>query len=174
LEISIILFGTKSRVRGLEHTNNDRRQFVAAEKKSLSDLSAEELYALAREREQQEADRQAEALKKKREALKLKRKEMLARHRAELAEIDREIRDMGGRAPKPRATGGRRRGSISGGTISQKLCDIVATQPSMGISQIREQAVAAGIDPKNISQTLAYLKRQGRLVSPRRGMYSTP
>ncbi|AHE97322.1 hypothetical protein [Thioalkalivibrio paradoxus] len=145
-----------------------------AETKKISDLTAEELYALAREREQQEAERREASRKKKLEALRKKRKEIVARQRAELAELDREIRDLGGRAQKARAAGGRRGGTAASGTISQKLCDIVATKPEMMVSEIREQAEAAGIDTKNISQTLAYLKRQGRLDSPRRGVYSAP
>jgi hypothetical protein len=144
---------------------------MSAEKKDIADLSAEELYALAREREQQESERREREIKRKLDALKAKRKEMLARHRKELAEIDRQIRDMGGAAPKARAGGARRRAGAGAGTISQKLCDIVATQSEMSVSEIRDQAENAGIDTKNISQTLAYLKRQGRLASPRRGVY---
>lgn len=139
-------------------------------KKSVTELSSEELYALAREREQQEAEHREQEIKEKRDELKAKRKEMLARHRKELAEIDRQIRDMGGAVPRARGT---RRRSAGGATISQRLCDIVATQPEMTVSEIREQAEASGIETKNISQTLAYLKRQGRLASPRRGVYSS-
>ena len=145
---------------------------MSAEKKDIADLSAEELYALAREREQQEAESRERANKQELDALKTKRKEILARHRKELAEIDRQIRDMGGAVPKARAGGTRRRAGGGAGTISQKLCDIVATQTEMSVSEIRDQAENAGIDTKNIRQTLAYLKRQGRLASPRRGVYT--
>ena len=139
-------------------------------KKNINDLSSEELYALAREREQQEAERREQEIKQKRDELKAQRKEMLARHRKELAELERQISEMGGVVP--RARGGRRRGA-GGGTISQRLCDIVATRSEMTVGEIRDQAEAAGIDTKNISQTLAYLKRQGRLASPRRGVYAS-
>lgn len=139
-------------------------------KKDIADLSSEELYALAREREQQEEDRRQQQIKQKRDALKVKRKEMIARHRKELAELDRQISEMGGVVPGARV--GRRR-SAGGGTISQRLCDIVASQAEMTVGEIRDQAEAAGIDTRNISQTLAYLKRQGRLLSPRRGVYAS-
>jgi|GEM_PF-689781 hypothetical protein len=153
--------------------NNKRGMLMSAEKKKFDDLSAEELYALAREREQQEEERKEQEFKEKRVALKAERKQMLARHRKELAELDRQIRDMGGSVPKTRAGGARRRGGSGAGTISQRLCEIVATQPEMTVSEIRAQAESAGIDTKNISQTLAYLKRQGRLASPRRGVYAS-
>lgn len=147
---------------------------MGADKNSIADLTAEELYALAREREQEEAERREREVKGKRDELKTQRKEMLARHRKELAEIDRMIEELGGSTPKARASRRRRRGAGAAGTISQQLCEIVATQPEMSVGEIREQAEKAGIDTKNISQTLAYLKRQGRLASPRRGVYSAP
>ncbi|MFO8005865.1 hypothetical protein [Thioalkalivibrio sp.] len=146
---------------------------MSAEKKNIADLSAEELYALAREREQEEEDRREQEMKEKLDALKIARKEMLARHRKELSELDRQIRALGGSVPKARAGRTRRRSGSGAGTISQRLCEIVATQPEMTVSEIREQAEGAGIDTKNISQTLAYLKRQGRLASPRRGVYTS-
>lgn len=147
---------------------------MGADKKNVADLTAEELYALAREREQEEAERREKESKKKRDELKAKRKEMVARHRKELAELDRKIMELGGSVPKARASRSRRRGAGAAGTISQKLCEIVATRPEMNVGEIREQAENAGIDTKNISQTLAYLKRQGRLASPRRGVYTAP
>jgi hypothetical protein len=140
--------------------------------RNIADLSAEELYALARAREQEEAARREQEIKGRRDELKARRKETEARHRKELAEIDREIQDLGGSAPKKRTTGARRRGAAGTESISQRLCEIVATQSEMTVSEIRDQAEAAGIDTKNISQTLAYLKRQGRLQSPRRSVYT--
>ncbi len=141
---------------------------MSMDNKKASDLSAEELYALARQREKEEAERQEAERRKKREALMAKRKEMAARHRKELAELERQIRELGGRVGRGRAGGGRGR---SGTSVSQKLCEIVAARPEMDVKQIKAEAEKAGLDTKNISQTLAYLKRQGRLTSPRRGVY---
>ncbi|PYG03182.1 MULTISPECIES: hypothetical protein [unclassified Thioalkalivibrio] len=145
---------------------------MAVDDKKASELSAEELYALAREREREEEERKEAERKEKREALKEKRREMVARHKAELRELDRQIEELGGRVGGRRkassARGGRRGG---GGSISQKLCDIVASQPEMSVKDIKAEAEKAGLDTRNISQTLAYLKRQGRLTSPRRGVY---
>lgn len=145
---------------------------MTVDDKKASELSAEELYALAREREREEEERKEAERREKREALKEKRREMVARHKAELREIDRQIEELGGRVGGRRkaasARGGRRGGS---GSISQKLCDIVASQPEMSVKDIKAEAEKAGLDTRNISQTLAYLKRQGRLTSPRRGVY---
>jgi hypothetical protein len=145
---------------------------VSKTKKDIEELTAEELYALARKREKEEAERQEKKHAKKREELKAKRKELVAKQRKELAALDREIQKLGGtvrrRAPqKARRAGG-------GPTIGEQLTMIVANQPEMAISEIREKAEEAGVETRNLSQTLAYLKRQGRLDSPRRGVYAAP
>ena len=59
-------------------------------------------------------------------------------------------------------------------TITEQPQAIVATQPEMAIAEIREKAEEAGVDTGNLLQTLAYLKRLGRLASPRRGVYTAP
>ncbi|WP_018871875.1 hypothetical protein [Thioalkalivibrio sp. ALJ16] len=146
---------------------------MSIESKKASDLSAEELYALARQREKEEAESKEAERREQREKLMEKRKEMLARHRKELNELERQIRELGGRVGRAAPSGGRRGRRAAGESISQKLCEIVATQPEMGIKDIKAQAEKAGLDTKNISQTLAYLKRQGRLTSPRRGIYKS-
>jgi len=145
---------------------------VSKTAKEMNNLSAEELYALAREREKEEAERQEQELRKKREELKAQRKEIVARQRKELAALDREIQKLGGRARGRAPRKGRRAGG--GATIGEQLCGIVAKQPEMTISEIREEADAMGVDTRNLSQALAYLKRQGRLSSPRRGVYAAP
>ena len=135
----------------------------------VRDLSAEELYALAREREKEEAEHQEKELRKKREKLKAKRKELVAKQRKELAALDREIGKLGGTVPGGALRRGRRAGGT--GSIGEQLRAIVATQPEMTISEIREKAAEAGVSTGNLSQALAYLKRLGRLDSPRRGVY---
>ncbi len=141
-------------------------------KKDIAELSAEELYALARQREKEEAERQEKELVKKREELRAKRKDLVAKQRKELAALDREIRKLGGTVRRPGPARTRRRAGAP--AITDQLCAIVATQPEMAIREIREKAEEAGVDTRNLSQTLAYLKRQGRLDSPRRGVYTSP
>ena len=140
--------------------------------KDIHELSAEELYALARKREKEEAAREEKKFLKKREALKAKRKELVAKQRKELASLEREIRTLGGTVRGGAGSKGRRGGGT--GTIGEQLYAMVATQPEMAIGEIREKAAQAGVDTRNLSQALAYLKRQGRLVAPRRGVYAAP
>lgn len=136
--------------------------------KSPHEMSSEELFALARQREEQEAAEKEEARRQEREALREKRRELVKQHRKELAALDREIRKLGGRV-SGRGNGAGRTASEAG--PSQVLCQIVSNQGEMTIGEIRAQAEQAGLNVKNISQTLGYLKRQGKLDSPRRGVY---
>ena len=76
--------------------------------KSLEELSAAELFELAQRRQQEEKERQREAVKEQVESLRTKRRDAIARHKKELAAIDAEIRALTGnsRAPRtPRARG---------------------------------------------------------------------
>jgi len=143
---------------------------VSKTAKDIQDMNAEELFALARKREKEEAEREEKKFAKKREALKAKRKELVAQQRKELAAMDRDIQKLGGTVPRRAPKKARR--ADGGPTITDQLCAIVATQPEMAISEIREKAEEAGVETRNLSQTLAYLKRLGRLDSPRRGVYT--
>ncbi|MCG5500106.1 hypothetical protein [Ectothiorhodospira lacustris] len=134
--------------------------------KNPLEMSAQELYALAKKREEQEVAAKEEAVREQRQALREQRRELVRRHRKELAALDREIGKLGGKVSKTRAS----RGGDDAGP-SQVICEIVASEPEMSIGEIRERAAAAGLNVKNISQTLGYLKKQGRLDSPRRGVY---
>ncbi|MCG5512268.1 hypothetical protein [Ectothiorhodospira shaposhnikovii] len=134
--------------------------------KNPMEMSAQELYALARKREEQEAAAKEEAVREQRQALREQRRELVRRHRKELAALDREISKLGGKVSAGRASR-----TVDDAGPSQVICEIVASEPEMSIGEIRERAAAAGLNVKNISQTLGYLKKQGRLDSPRRGVY---
>jgi len=135
-------------------------------KKGLSELSSDELYELAREREEQEAEQAREAVRAQIEALRQARREMLSRHRKELAAIDAEIRSLGGRT-----TRGKRR-SAAGGSVTEHVLEIVGKSKKISTKEIKAELEARGIVANNLAQTLAYLKRQGKVTSPARSVYS--
>ncbi len=135
-------------------------------KKGLSDLSSDELYELARQREQQEAEQAREAVRAQLDELRNARREMIARHRKELAAIDAEIRALGGRAPR-----GKRRGS-AGGSVTEHVLEIVSGAKKISTKEIKAELESRGVVAKNLAQTLAYLKRQGKVSSPGRSIYS--
>ena len=135
-------------------------------KKSLTGLSSEELYELAREREEQEAAEAQEAVRAQIEELRTLRRETVARQRKELAAIDAEIRGLGGRAPR-----GKQRRS-SGGSVTEHVYEIVSSAKKISTKDIKAELEQRGIVAKNLAQTLAYLKRQGKVASPSRSVYT--
>jgi hypothetical protein len=134
--------------------------------KKLSNLSAEELYALAREREQQEADEAKEAMRAQLEELRAQRREIVARQRKELAQIDAEIRNLGGR------TGRTRKRRASGTSVTDQVLKIVSGVEQISTKEIQAELENRGVVVNNLAQTLAYLKRQGKVTSPSRSIYA--
>jgi hypothetical protein len=134
-----------------------------ARKKSITDLSSDELYALAQERKLEEELMQKEAIKEQIDELKAQRRELAAKHKKELAAVDAEIRRLGGR------TRSRQR---SGVNVAETVLQIVQSAGEISTKDIKVELDKQGVAASNLSQTLAYLKRQGRVVSPARSMYS--
>lgn len=135
-------------------------------RKAVDEMSAEELYELAKKRQSQEAAEQREAVRAEIEELRSKRRETVARQKKELAAIDREIAKLQRQA---RGTTGGRRG---GGQLSQKVLDVLSGRRRASTKEIRNALEQQGIDTSNLGQTLAYLKRKGRITSPERAVYS--
>ncbi|OOG22938.1 hypothetical protein B1C78_13215 [Thioalkalivibrio denitrificans] len=136
-------------------------------RKSIENLSSEELYRIAREREEQERLQEEETRREELKALREERKALVARHRSELAALDRQIRALGGR------TAGRAAGRARGGaSLSQMVLDAVTQAGRISTADLRAQLEGRGVNAKNLPQTLAYLKRTGRLKSRGRGVYS--
>lgn len=134
-----------------------------AKKKSIEELSAEELYELAEARAAEEREHEKEKMRAQLEELRAERKAIMARHRKELAEIDARIRKFGGR------TGGR----SSGGSVSAGVLDILADGKQHSTKEIQAELQKRGITANNLAQTLAYLKRQNKVASPQRSIYTT-
>lgn len=131
-------------------------------KKDIQKMSAEELYALAQQKEKEEAASQREAAKAELAKLRATRKEILARHKKELSEIDAQIRAHGGRSTG--ASKGRQTGASA--AILKLL-----SKGKMDTKTIRAKLEAQGISVSNLGQTMAYLKRNGKVKSPSRGVY---
>jgi predicted phage gp36 major capsid-like protein len=135
-------------------------------KKPLAELSSDELYRLAQEREEQEEQAAKEAVRAQLDDLRKKRREVMARHRKELAAIDAEIRNLGGRTAR-----GKRRGS-GDGSVTENVLEIVSNAKKISTKEIKAELEQRGVVANNLAQTLAYLKRQGKVTSPARSIYS--
>ncbi|GAB6041461.1 hypothetical protein [Endothiovibrio diazotrophicus] len=149
-----------------------------AKRKPIEKMSAEELYALAQQREQEERDAQSAATAEQLEELKARRKELSVQHKAairelekehakELKAIDREIAALGGRAPRRTGGGGGRRSGAS-----QAILELIGALGPVSTSDLKVKLEEQGIDTKNLPQQLAYLKRQGKVTAPSRAVYA--
>jgi len=136
-----------------------------AKKKTISAMSAEELYALAQQREQEEQEAQQAAMREQLEAVREERRALVAKHKKELAAVDAKIRKLGGRT---RRTGGGRR---AGSNVTAQVLEVLAKGKAT-TKEIKDALEAQGVTVNNLSQTLAYLKRTGRVTSPARATYA--
>lgn len=137
-----------------------------AKKNTVTTMSSAALYKLAQQREQEEKAKQQEAAKGKIDTLKAKRRELVAKQKKELAKVDAEIKKLGGKAPS--SSGRKKR---SGGSVSAAVLDVIATAGEINTQNLKAALDAKGVTAGNLGQTLAYLKRQGKISSPSRAVY---
>ena len=135
-------------------------------KKALATLSAEELFALANERQREELEEEQRERQVRIAELRGTRRNLVAMQRKEVAAIDAEIRGLGGGARRKPPRGGRADG------LSARILAILEASGDTSIKGIRAELEAQGTSHANLNQTLAYLKRIGRIVSRGRAIYA--
>ncbi len=140
-----------------------------AKKNSISNLSSVALYKLAKERKQEEMAKQQEANKEKLTTLRLKRRELVAKQKKALAKLDAEIKKLGGKSP---GSSPRKRSSV--GNISAEVLAAITEAGEINTQDLKAALAQKGIIAGNLGQTLAYLKRQGKISSPSRAVYAVP
>ncbi|WP_419604011.1 hypothetical protein [Thiolapillus sp.] len=138
-----------------------------ARKKQVTELSAAELYKLAQKREQEELQKSLEANKEKLIALRTKRRELVAKQKKELRKLDAEISRLSGKKTA-------RKGRKAGTSVTEKVVAIIAKAGKISTTDLKAELKKKGVATGNLLQTLAYLKRQGRVVSPARTIYQVP
>jgi len=131
---------------------------------SIEELSAAELYELAKRREEEERRQQEEAKKEQLKELRAKRRALVAKHKRELAALDTEIaRLLGRNAPRRKRSGK--------GSVTDAVIEIISKAGRITTTELKAALAEKGITVGNLPQTLAYLKRQGRISSPARATY---
>lgn len=138
-----------------------------ARKKQVTELSAAELYKLAKKREQEELQKTIEANKEKLVALRTKRRELVTKQKQDLRKLDADIARLGGKSPT-------RKGGRSGGSVTEKVVAIITRAGKISTADLKSELKRKGISAGNLPQTLSYLKRQGRIISPARTIYQVP
>jgi hypothetical protein len=134
--------------------------------KSIDEMSAEELYELARQKEQEQLEQEREQVRRQVEQLKEQRKELIAEHKKALAAIDKEIKSLGGKRSAAQGSARQR------GDLSQRILEAVKASGTIKTAELKATLESQGVDVKNLNQQLAYLKRKGRVTNPERGVYA--
>lgn len=129
---------------------------------SVNNLSSDELFRLAEERKYEEQAEAREAVKQQVADLKAEIRKLDAKHRKDRAALEAEINKLNGKA-----------GKASGRTpgISAKIIEIVKANGEISTKDINEKLKNAGFKAKNLSQSMAYLKKRGEVVSVGHGVY---
>ena len=137
-----------------------------AKKNSVNNMSSAALYKLAQQVEQEERAKQQEASKEKIVALKAKRRQLVAEQKKELAKLDAEINKLGGKAPSSSS-----RKKRKGGSVSAAVLEAITAAGEISTQDLKAALDSKGVKAGNLGQTLAYLKRQGKISSPSRAVY---
>jgi len=131
----------------------------------LNNMTADDLYKLAKQREADERKWIAEENKQKITDLREERRQLQHRHKKEINEVNSRIKALGGKVSGTLASGKGRTGASA--TIVEIL-----DAGEMDTKAIRDKLEAIGVAVGNLGQTLAYLKKNGRIASVARGVYT--
>lgn len=134
--------------------------------KNISEMTAAELFDLAKQREQEERDQERAAAAQEIEQLKTRRRELGAQYRKELRAIDAQIQAFTGRK--------KRRASVGRGRITERILEIISERGQASTKEIRGELETSGLETANLSQLLGNLKKNGRISSPGRAVYAMP
>lgn len=133
--------------------------------KDVTQLSADELFELAKQKRQQEQEEQRKAMAEEIEQIKEEKKQLTADYRKRLRALDAKLQAMTGRKP-------RRSSGVGRGKITERILEIITANGPVSTKDLRAQLEADGIQAANLSQLLGTLKKNGRIVSPERAVYA--
>ena len=128
-------------------------------------MTAEELFSLAKKKQADERKWIEEENKGKIAELREERKQILLRQKKEINEINKKITALGGTVTGATTTGKGRTG------VSAAIIGLLEEVEQMDTKAIREKLEAVGISVGNLGQSLTYLKSKGRVSSVGRGVY---
>lgn len=131
----------------------------------FNNMTAEDLFKLAKQREADEHKWIAEENKQKIAELREERKQLLLRHKKEVNEINSKIISLGGQVAGAASAKKGRTG------VSAAIMALLDEVGEMDTTAIREKLDAVGVSVSNLGQSLAYLKKNGKVSSVSRGVY---
>ncbi len=140
--------------------------------KPIHEMTSQELFELAKSRKSEEAQIARKEFRDELNSLRQERRDLEKEYKRSISAIEKQI-DAIREKMSPDMPIERRRGrSNNGGSISQTVLETLqAAGGQMSTTELHEVLTQAGLDTANLSQTLSYLKRQERVVSPARAVY---
>jgi len=132
----------------------------------LEKFSSDELLNLYKEKQALEEENRVKANKEKIEQLQQQRRQLTADYKKQLAEIEKEIRALGGKPPVAS-----KKSRSPKGSVSNKILELLTINGPMTAKAIKSSLESQGVDVKYIHQKLAHLKRTDKVSTPDRGTY---
>lgn len=137
---------------------------------AIMEMTSDELFELAKARQAEEAETARREYKGELNSLRQQRRDLEKEHKRILNAIDKRIdeirRKMSPTGTITSSTGGRNNSNISGSVL-----DVLQEHGQMDTKSIHRILGEAGVNTENLSQTLSYLKRQGKIIAPARAVY---
>ena len=138
--------------------------------RSIQDMSSQELLELAKLRRIEEAKAARLEYKEELNGLRQERRELIKKHSKTINTIDNRIKKIRERM-SPTGTVPSDTPTTRGNNISAAVLTTLENNGDMDTKQLKEHLGESNLNTANLSQTLAYLKRQGKVVSPARAVY---
>ncbi len=135
---------------------------------ALQGMSSDELFNLAEKRREEEAAQKREAMKEQISEIRARLRALDRDYKKNRAALEAEVNALTGKQSKTVSSGGRTQG------VSAKIVEIVQGAVEITTKEIGAQLDALGMKPKNLSQSMAYLKKRGEVVSVGHGIYRKP
>jgi aspartokinase len=141
---------------------------------AIANMSADELFRLAEQREQEERALRQERIKDEVQALKARLKQIDKDYRGRMRQLEAEQKqERAGVEAQLEALTGKpandARKRVDG--ISAKIMEVIRAHGEISTGDIRARLQDAGIKSKNFSQTMAYLKQRGQVIAVSHGVY---
>ena len=136
---------------------------------SIQDMSSEELIELAKIRRREEAAIARRECRDELNDLRQQRREQIKAHNKAIHSIDNQIKQLRLKMSPTGTLPGDAAPSSS--NISKHVLSTLEANGEMSTKQLHDILSHANLNTTNLSQTLSYLKRQGKVISPARSVY---
>lgn len=133
----------------------------------LNNLSSEQLLQLYEERKKQEEAARLESMKHEIQGVKDSLRELDAQYKRDRAALENKLAELVG---KPRRKRSGERAARNEG-ISNRVLEIIQSHGEISTKEINRILESEGKKPKNLSQSMTYLKKRNQVMATSRGHY---